>query len=48
MADALVKLIMPLLGEDQVVLLCGSWYPKGEVIDTVKQCQNLDFIAAVR
>lgn len=47
-AAALVKAVMPLLGDYQVILLCDSWYPKGEVIDTVKQYPNLDLIAAVR
>ena len=47
-AAALVKTVMPLLGDYQVVLLCDSWYPKGEVIDTIKQYPNLDLIAAVR
>ena len=47
-AATLVKAVMPLLGDYQVILLCDSWYPKGEVIATVKQYPNLDPIAAVR
>jgi hypothetical protein len=47
-AAALVRAVMPLLGDYQVILLCDSWYPKGEVIETVKQYPNLDLIASVR
>jgi len=47
-AASLVKTVMPLLVDYQVILLCDSWYPKGEVIDTIKQYLNLDLIAAVR
>jgi len=47
-AASLVKAVMPLLGDYQVILLCDSWYPKGEVINTIKQYINLDLIAAVR
>ena len=31
-----------------VILLCDSWYPKGEVIETVKTYENLELIANVR
>jgi len=31
-----------------VILLCDSWYPKGEVIKTVSSYKNLDLIANVR
>jgi hypothetical protein len=31
-----------------VVLLCDSWYPKGEVLETVSSYSNLDLIANVR
>ena len=31
-----------------VILLCDSWYPKGEVIKTVKAYKNLELIANVR
>jgi len=31
-----------------VILLCDSWYPKGEVLDTVKTYENLELIANVR
>jgi hypothetical protein len=44
----LVKTVMPLLLDYQVILLCDSWYPKGAVIDAVKQYSNLDLIAATR
>lgn len=47
-AANLVKNVMPYLKDYQVILLCDSWYPKGEVLETVKQYPNLDLIAAVR
>ena len=31
-----------------VILLCDSWYPKGEVLETVKTYANLDLIANMR
>jgi len=31
-----------------VILLCDSWYPKGEVIKTVKAHKNLELIANIR
>jgi len=31
-----------------VILLCDSWYPKGEVLETVESYRNLEFIANVR
>ena len=31
-----------------VILLCDSWYPKGEVIKTVKAYDNLELIANIR
>ena len=31
-----------------VVLLCDSWYPKGEVLETVATYENLELIANVR
>ena len=31
-----------------VILLCDSWYPKGEVLETVKIYENLELIANVR
>ena len=31
-----------------VILLCDSWYPKGEVLETVKTHENLELIANVR
>lgn len=47
-AAALVKTVMPLPEDYQIILLCDSWCPKGKVIDTIKQYPNLDLIAAVR
>lgn len=44
----LIDIAMPLLQEYQVILLCDSWYPKGQVIDTVKKHSNLELIAAIR
>ena len=31
-----------------VILLCDSWYPKGEVLETVSAYENLELIANVR
>ena len=31
-----------------VILLCDSWYPKGEVLETVSSYENLELIANVR
>jgi len=31
-----------------VILLCDSWYPKGEVLETVQSYENLELIANVR
>jgi hypothetical protein len=31
-----------------VILLCDSWYPKGEVLETVEAHENLELIANVR
>jgi hypothetical protein len=45
---SLIKSVMPLLEDYQVILLCDSWYSKGKVIDIVKEYSNLDIIAAVR
>ena len=47
-AASLVHTVMPLLEGYQVVLLCDSWYPKGEVIGAVKAYENLDLICSVR
>ena len=47
-ASDLIKVAMPILKEYQVILLCNSWYPKGEIIETTKKYQNLDLICAVR
>ena len=48
LASDLIDIAMPLLQEYQVILLCDSWYPKGEVINTVKRYSNLELIAAIR
>jgi len=48
MAASLINVVMPVLKGYQVVLLCDSWYPKGEVIDAVKAHTNLEIICAVR
>jgi hypothetical protein len=32
----------------KVILLCDSWYPKGEVLETVESYENLELIANVR
>ena len=48
-ASAMIESIMgELLSGKSVILLCDSWYPKGEVIETVKKHKNLDLIACVR
>jgi len=33
---------------ETVILLCDSWYPKGDVLETVASCNNLELIANVR
>ena len=32
----------------KVILLCDSWYPKGEILETVESYENLELIANVR
>ena len=36
------------ISKAKVILLCDSWYPKGEVLETVSSYENLDLIANVR
>ncbi|MBF8984909.1 transposase [Lutibacter sp. B2] len=48
MASNLIKTVMPLLTNYQVILLCDSWYTKGIVLETIKEYDNLDLIGAVR
>ena len=47
-AAELIELSMQLLNCFQVILLCDSWYPKGDVINIVKKYDNLNIIAAIR
>lgn len=47
-AASLIDIAMDLLKDYQVILLCDSWYPKGDVLKTIKKYDNLDLIAAVR
>lgn len=47
-AAAMVENIMPKLKSFQVILLCDSWYSKGQIIKTVKKYNNLEIIGAVR
>jgi hypothetical protein len=49
MAAVMIDTTMEVLAEyPMVTLLCDSWYPKGEVIQTVKKHKNLELIANVR
>ena len=48
-AAGLIDAVMAVLpGDRQAILLCDSWYPKGDVILCVKRTPNLEMIAAVR
>jgi hypothetical protein len=47
-AAAMIENIMPKLKSFQVILLCDSWYSKGQIIKTVKKYNNLEIIGAVR
>jgi SRSO17 transposase len=47
-AKELIDSIMDLVQDKKVTLLCDSWYTKGDVLDCVKEYQNLELIAAVR
>jgi hypothetical protein len=49
MAAAMIDTAMEVPAEyPMAILLCDSWYPKGEVIQTVKKHKNLELIANVR
>ena len=49
MASALVELAMEEFpASAMAILLCDSWYPKGEVLKTVKKHENLELIANIR
>lgn len=48
-ASKMIEIGMEEIGEEvQVILLCDSWYPKGEVLKTVAGHKNLEMIANVR
>jgi len=48
-ASAMIRNAMKTLADiPTVILLCDSWYPKGEVLKTVESYENLDLIANVR
>jgi len=48
-ASEMIRMAMESLADvPTVLLLCDSWYPKGEVIETVSSYENLDLIANVR
>ncbi|MCK8827400.1 transposase [Natroniella acetigena] len=47
-AKELIDNIMRLLNNKNVTLLCDSWYTKGDVLDCVKDHDNLELIGAVR
>jgi len=47
-AKEMIDSIMNLLQDKKVTLLCDSWYTKGDVLDCVKEHENLELIAAVR
>ena len=49
MASELVELAMgEFPASAMAILLCDSWYPKGEVLKTVKKHENLELIANIR
>ena len=49
MAAELVTQAMKVIGpERQVLLLCGSWYPKAEVTSLVEQFENLEMVCNAR
>ena len=48
-ASKMIDTAMEVLNEyPMVILLCDSWYPKGDVLKTVKKHANLELIANVR
>jgi len=47
-ARELILNIIKLIDDKQAVILCDSWYSKGDVIDTVEEFENIEFVGAVR
>ena len=48
-AAELINWVMEVLKEyNMVILCCDSWYPKGEVLETVQAFDNLELVANVR
>jgi len=48
-ASKMIDAAMDVLSEyPMAILLCDSWYPKGEILKTVKKHKNLELIANVR
>jgi hypothetical protein len=47
-SSTLVESAMKYLSQYNVVLLCDSWYSKGEVLSTVESFKNLELFGAVR
>ena len=47
-ARNLILNIIKILTDKQLVILCDSWYIKGDVIDTVEEFENIEFVGAVR
>jgi len=48
-ASKMIENAMIILADyPKIILLCDSWYPKGDVLKTVKHYKNLDLIANVR
>ena len=47
-ASNLIKIVMEVMTDSNVILLCDSWYTKGEVVKTVASFSNLDLVGAVR
>jgi hypothetical protein len=48
LASSLIKSAMNYLSDAKVILLCDSWYSKGEILETVEAFDNLEFFGAVR
>jgi len=48
-ASEMIRVTMKTLADiPTVILLCDSWYPKGEILETVESYENLELIANVR
>jgi len=47
-SEMIREAMKPLANIPTVILLCDSWYPKGEVLETVSAYSNLELIANVR